>query len=127
MFYSAWDGTDSGCDIVYGATTPDFIDFYDRHTFISSGAVTHVSNVNVQKMPDGSLRMLATAWPDANKMKKTICFLSPDGKIWNGSPEPYRAAHQPNASPLQKKLSGPEQNLPKNTWRNDPQSYDWFE
>jgi hypothetical protein len=24
LFYSAWDGTDSGCDMVYSATTPDF-------------------------------------------------------------------------------------------------------
>jgi hypothetical protein len=32
--------------------------------------VTHVSNVNVQKLPDGSLHMLATAWPDANNMNK---------------------------------------------------------
>ncbi len=36
-----------------------------------NGEVTHVSNVNVQKLPDGSLHMLATAWPDANNMNKT--------------------------------------------------------
>jgi len=71
-----------------------------------NGEVTHVSNVNVQKLPDGSLHMLATAWPDANNMNKPICFLRPDGKIWNGSPEPYRAAHQPNATPLPKKPVG---------------------
>jgi len=59
LFYSAWDGSDSGCDLIYSATTPDFIDFYDRHTVIDNGEVIHVSNVNVQKMPDGSLHMLA--------------------------------------------------------------------
>jgi len=91
LFYSAWDGSDSGCDLIYSATTPDFIDFYDRHTVIDNGEVIHVSNVNVQKMPDGSLHMLATAWPDAQRMNKPIHFFSPDGKTWNGSPEPYGA------------------------------------
>jgi hypothetical protein len=106
LFYSAWNGTDSGCDMVYGANTPDFIDFYDRHTVIDNGQVTHVSHVNVQKLPDGSLRMLATAWPDANNMNRPICFLSPYGKIGNGSPEPYRAAHQPNTTPQPKNTVG---------------------
>jgi len=91
LFYSGWDGIESGTDRIFSAKTPDFIDFYDRHTVIDNGEVTHVSNVNVQKMPNGSLHMLATAWPDANKVNKPICFFSPDGKTWNGSPEPYGA------------------------------------
>jgi len=94
LFYSAWDGTDSGCDMVYSATTPDFIDFYDRHTVISNGKLIHVSNVNVQKTPDGSLHMLATAYPDPNKQNKPIYFFSPDGKSWNGAPEPYGATQK---------------------------------
>ena len=94
FFYSAWDGTESWNDRVYSATTPDFIDFYDRHTVIHNGELIHVSNVNVQKMPDGSLHMLATAYPDPNKQNKPIHFFSPDGKTWNGSPEPYRATQK---------------------------------
>jgi hypothetical protein len=90
-----------------GPATGSFNGPHPKSKFLAfNGAVTHVSNVNVQKMPDGSLHMLSTPWPDANKMNKPICFFSPDGKTWNGSPEPYRAAHQPNATPQPKNAVG---------------------
>jgi hypothetical protein len=91
FFYSAWDGIESGTDRVYSATTPDFIDFYDRQTVIHQGVFVHVSNVNVQRADDGSLQMIATCWPSLTRDNKPIYFHSPDGKTWNGSPAPYRA------------------------------------
>ena len=47
---TAWDGIESGTDRVYTATTPDFIDFDDRHTIVHNGMFVHVSNINVQKL-----------------------------------------------------------------------------
>ena len=55
FFYSAWDGTESGNDRVYMSRTPDFIDFYDRHTVIHNGDFVHVSNVNVQRLDSDRL------------------------------------------------------------------------
>jgi len=91
LFYAAWDGIEQGTDRVYSAYTPDFIDFYDRHTVIHNGDFVHVSNVNVQKLEDGSLHMYGTAWPDKQESNRPVYFHSPDGKTWNGSPEPYHA------------------------------------
>jgi hypothetical protein len=92
FFYAAWDGIESGTDRVYASTTQDFIDFYDRRTVIHNGEFVHVSNVNVQKLEDGTLAMYATAWPDSQKRNWPVHFSgSPDGKIWNGSTAPYRA------------------------------------
>ncbi len=94
FFYAAWDGIESGTDRVYSVTTPDFIDFYDRHTVIDNGEFKHVSNVNVQKLPDGTLHMYTTAAPDRNRTNSPAHFVSTDGgKTWNGSPEPYAARH----------------------------------
>ena len=80
FFYAAWDGIESGTDRVYGATTPDFIDFYDRQTLIHNGEFVHVSNENVQRAPDGSLQMIATAWAQG-RSNWPVYFHSPDGKI----------------------------------------------
>lgn len=91
FFYAAWDGIESGTDRVYSATTPDFIDFYDRQTVIHNGEFVHVCNVNVQKLEDGSFQMYATAWPDSLRRNTPVYFHSPDGKIWNGSSAPYHA------------------------------------
>ncbi len=92
FFYSAWDGIESGNDRVYSSTTPDFIDFYDRHTIIHNGDFVHVSNINVQKLEDGTLHAVATCWPDPKKANKPIYFFSPDGgRTWNGSSPMYRA------------------------------------
>lgn len=91
FFYAAWDGIESGTDRLYSAFTPDFIDFYDRHTIIHNGEFVHVSNVNAQRLEDGSIRMYATAWPDSRKRNWIVHFHSPDGKTWNGSPAPYHA------------------------------------
>lgn len=92
FFYSAWDGTESGNDRVYMSRTPDFVDFYDRHTIIHNGQFVHVSNVNVQRLDADSLELYATAWPDLQKQNKPIHFSSKDdGKTWNDSPAPYHA------------------------------------
>ncbi|RPI42819.1 MAG: hypothetical protein EHM46_04750, partial [Bacteroidetes bacterium] len=91
LFYAAWDGIEEGTDRIYSASTPDFIDFDDRHTVIHNGEFVHVSNVNVQKLEDGSLHMYGTAWPDQQRTNRPVYFHSPDGKTWNGSPEPYHA------------------------------------
>ena len=91
FFYAAWDGIESGTDRVYSSTTPDFIDFYDRHTVIHNGEFVHVSNVNVQKPEDGSYQMYATAWPDSLRRNWPVYFHSPDGNTWNGSAAPYHA------------------------------------
>jgi hypothetical protein len=76
VFCSAWDGTESGNDRVYMARTPDFIDFYDRHTIIHNGQFVHVSNVNVQRLDPDSLELYATAWPDPQRQNKPIHFSS---------------------------------------------------
>jgi hypothetical protein len=76
FFYSAWDGTESGNDRIYMARTPDFIDFYDRHTIIHNGQFVHVSNVNVQRLDPDSLELYATAWPDPQRQNKPIHFSS---------------------------------------------------
>lgn len=91
FFYAAWDGIESGTDRIYSATTPDFIDFYDRRTVIHNGEFIHVCNVNVQRIADGSLQMIATAWPAPPGRNWPVHFHSPDGNTWNGSPAPYRA------------------------------------
>ena len=91
LFYAAWDGIESGTDRVYSATTPDFVDFYDRRTVIHNGEFVHVCNVNVQRLPDGSFHMFATAWPAGNRTNRAVYFHSPDGEVWNGSPAPYHA------------------------------------
>ncbi len=91
LFYGAWDGIDSGTDRLYSVDTPDFIDFHDRKTVISNGDFTHVCNVNVQLLNDGSFHMYATAAPDSQRSNGIVYFSSPDGKIWNGSPEPHHA------------------------------------
>ena len=92
LFYAAWDGVDTVNDRVYSATTPDFIDFYDRHTVIEHGVFMHVSNVNVQRAENGSLHAIATALVGGRQANKPVYFSSPDGRAWNGSPEPYTAA-----------------------------------
>jgi hypothetical protein len=92
FFYAAWDGVDTVNDRVYSATTPDFIDFYDRHTVIEHGVFVHVSNINVQRSEDGALHAMATALVGGREANKPVYFFSPDGKRWNGSPEPYPAA-----------------------------------
>lgn len=91
FFYAAWDGIESGTDRVYSATTPDFIDFYDRRTIIHNGEFVHVSNVNVQRIADGSLQMFATGWGELSKGNRAVYFHSPDGLNWNGSAPPYHA------------------------------------
>lgn len=92
FFYSAWDGTESGNDRVYMSQTPDFIDFYDRHTVIHNGQFVHVSNINVQRLDAQRLEAFATAWPDPDRQNKPIHFSSADdGKSWNGTAAPYRA------------------------------------
>ena len=39
------------------------------------------------------MHMYATAYPDKNRSNSPVYFFSPDGKTWNGSPEPYPATH----------------------------------
>lgn len=91
VFYGAWDGTDTGNDRIYSVDTKDFLDFGERRTEIEHGTFQHVCNVNAMRLPDGSFRMICTAYPDAKKLNKPAFFTSPDGKNWNGSPAPYAA------------------------------------
>ena len=90
FFYAAWDGIESGTDRVYSATTPDFVDFYDRRTIIHNGAALHVCNVNVQRIEDGSYQAMTTAWFNGIGNRPTY-FFSKDGIHWNNSPDVYRA------------------------------------
>ena len=90
FFYAAWDGIESGTDRVYSATTPDFIDFYDRKTIVHNGAALHVCNVNVQKIEDGSYQMMTTAWFNGIGNVPTY-FHSKDAEHWNNSPGLYQA------------------------------------
>jgi hypothetical protein len=91
MFYGGWDGTDTPNDRVYSATTSDFLTFINRTLVIDHGAFTHVNNVNVTQLPDGSMHMICTSLVDGNSLDKPAYFSSPDGIVWNGSSEPYSA------------------------------------
>lgn len=92
VFYGAWDGVPTGNDRIYSAFTPDFITFSGRHTVIEHGPFIHVCNVNALRLDDGSFAMVCTAYPDADGLNKPVFFTSPDGRTWNGSPEPYAAS-----------------------------------
>jgi len=91
LFYGGWDGSDTPNDRVYSITTNDFLSFDHRALVIDHGAFVHVNNVNVQRLVDGSLHMICTAYPDQNNLNKPAYFSSPDGITWNGSPQPYQA------------------------------------
>ena len=91
LFYGAWDGVPTGNDRIYSRTTADFVDFSDRRIEIEHGTFVHVCNVNAVRLPDGSFRMVCTAYPDARGLNKPAVFSSPDGNTWNGKPAPYPA------------------------------------
>ncbi len=91
VFYGAWDGVDSGNDRIYSLSTADFVDFGPRRTEIEHGAFVHVCNVSAVRLPDGSYRLMCTAYPDKDGLNKPATFTSPDGSTWNGSPAPYEA------------------------------------
>jgi hypothetical protein len=91
VFYGAWDGVDSGNDRTYSLPTADFVDLGCRQTVIEHGVFDHVCNVNALRLPDGSYRLMCTAYPDKDGLNKPATFASPDGSVWNGSPAPYEA------------------------------------
>lgn len=91
VFYGAWDGVDTGNDRIYSLNTADFVDFSTRQTVIEHGVFEHVCNVSAQRLPDGSYRLMCTAYPDSDGLNKPATFTSPDGACWNGSPAPYKA------------------------------------
>ncbi len=91
LFYGGWDGSSTANDRVWSYTTQDFITFTNHALVIDHGYYTHVNNVNVQKIEDGSYQMVCTAYPDRSGLNKPAYFSSPDGIIWNGKPQPYAA------------------------------------
>lgn len=91
VFYGAWDGVDTGKDRIYSLTTDDFIDFGPRQTVIEHGVYAHVCNVNALQLPDKSLRLMCTVYPDSDGLNKPATFTSPDGVVWNGARAPYEA------------------------------------
>jgi hypothetical protein len=102
LFYGGWDGTDTPNDRVYKTTTEDFLSLGGGtatgttatpggQLVIDHGAFTHVNNMSVQQLADGSLHMICTTLVDANSLDKPTYFSSPDGVTWNGTPEPYEA------------------------------------
>ena len=101
VFYGAWDGVDSGNDRIYSLTTSDFVDFGPRRTEIEHGEFVHCCNVSAARLPDGSLRLMCTVYPDKADLNKPATFvsppllggdiMSPPNKGWNGSPAPYEA------------------------------------
>lgn len=92
VFYGAWDGTADGHDRIYSVTTRDFRTFANRHTVIEHGPFHHVCNVNAIPLPDASLMMVCTAYPDSRGLNKPVIFRSPDGRVWNGTAAPYTAS-----------------------------------
>jgi hypothetical protein len=92
VFYGAWDGVDTGNDRIYSVTTRNFLDFDDHILVIDHGPFQHACNVNVIRAADGSFEMVCTVFPDDMDRNKPAIFRSPDGKQWNGSPQPYAAA-----------------------------------
>ncbi|HNT33471.1 MAG TPA: hypothetical protein PKH07_00545 [bacterium] len=93
LFYCAWDGVATGNDRIYSVMTSDFLSFSERHTVIENGDFVHVCNVNAIRLPDNSLSMICTAYPDKDGLNKPAFFSSPDGNIWNKSSSPYSATH----------------------------------
>jgi hypothetical protein len=92
VFYGGDDGSDTPNDRVYSGTTRDFLTLDNRTLVIDHGDFAHVNNVNVQQLPDGSLHMICTGGDPAGlPADKPVYFSSPDGAIWNGTPEPYSA------------------------------------
>ena len=92
VFYGGDDGSDTPNDRVYSGITGDFLTFENRTLVIDHGAFAHVNNVNVQRLQDGSLHMICTGGDPAGlPADKPVYFSSPDGVIWNGTPEPYSA------------------------------------
>ena len=91
VFYGAWDGVDTGNDRIYSLTTADFIDLGARETVIDNGEFIHVCNVTSVRLPDGSYRLMCTAYPDKDGLNKPATFTSPDGDVWNGKKAPYEA------------------------------------
>jgi len=91
MFYGGDDGSNTPNDRVYSVTTKDFLTFQNRTLVIDHGVFMHVNNVNVQRLPDGSMHMICTVFPDSMGLNKPAYFSSPDGVTWNGSPQPYQA------------------------------------
>lgn len=91
IFYGGWDGTATSNDRVYSLTSPDFLSFQNRILVIDHGDFLHVNNVNVTQLADGSVHMICTTAVDQNSNDKPAYFSSPDGIIWNGTPEPYSA------------------------------------
>lgn len=107
VFYGAWDGVLSGNDRIYSVITKDFIDFSERNTVIEHGQMIHACNVNALMLPDGSYAMVCTVLPEQDPsifpawfqpteqrpmmQNYPAFFTSPDGKIWNGDPEPHLA------------------------------------
>jgi hypothetical protein len=90
LFYGGWDGSDTPNDRVYSVTTSDFLTFENRMLVIDHGELQHVNNVNVHQAGDGSLHMVCTGGAYDGSNWPTY-FSSPDGVLWNGSPEPYQA------------------------------------
>jgi len=90
MFYGGWDGSDTPNDRIYSVTTSDFLTFSDRILVIDNGALQEVNDVNVQQLSDGSLHMMCTGATYDGRNWPTY-FFSPDGVVWNGTPEPYQA------------------------------------
>src|SRR5579864_2312859 len=91
LFYGGWDGTDTSNDRVYSVTTTDFLTFNNRVLVIDHGAFLHVNNGNVTQLSDGSMHMICTIAVDQTSNGKPAYFSSPDGVVWNGTPEPYPA------------------------------------
>ena len=93
LFYGGWDGQDVPFDQIYSVITSDFISFANRDHVIANGAFLNVNNVNVQRLPDGSLHIICTGGQPGNSGvgDKPVYFTSPDGFTWNGTPEPYYA------------------------------------
>jgi len=91
-YYGGWDGVATGNDRIYRVSTSDFLTFGERRTIIEHGAFQHVCNVSVDRLPDGSLAMLCTTYPDRNGLNKPAFFASPDGHRWNGSAAPHAVA-----------------------------------
>ena len=90
MFYGGWDGSNTPNDRIYSVITSDFLTFSNRTLVIDNGALQHVNDVNVQQLSDGSLHMMCTGATYDGRNWPTY-FSSPDGVVWNGTPEPYQA------------------------------------
>ncbi len=85
LYYGGWDGSPTGNDRLYSIHADrDFLHFTDRRTVVENGPFIHVNNGSAVRASDGTVRLMATQYPDSHGMNKPALFISRDGARFAG-------------------------------------------